>query len=152
MLPTSGGAGNFLQFIEKELIPYMENNYRIDSNDRGLLGYSLGGLFSAWVLSKKPEIFRKYGICSPALFWDDYLAIKSLETQSFRNDKNLFISRTEFEEPFVPEGILKLKEIVKNSEHVTLISAQLDNEIHFSGVPATYMRALRMLYGKESPE
>lgn len=65
--PTSGGAAPFLSFIEKELIPFVENNYRADPANRGILGYSYGGLFSAYVLFSKPHLFQNYLIGAPTL-------------------------------------------------------------------------------------
>src|SRR6185503_12010488 len=43
--PTSGGADNFLKFIETELIPQIEKQYRVQPY-RILAGHSLGGLFA----------------------------------------------------------------------------------------------------------
>src|SRR6201988_4529086 len=43
--PTSGGADTFLKFIETELIPEIEKDYRVPPY-RILAGHSLGGLFA----------------------------------------------------------------------------------------------------------
>src|SRR5690606_39393109 len=40
-----GGGRNFLNFIEKELIPFIDKNYRTEPN-RILVGHSLGGLLT----------------------------------------------------------------------------------------------------------
>lgn len=65
----SGGGKQFLSFIESELIPFMDANYR--TNDfRILEGHSLGGLFAASVLLEKPHIFQSYIIMSPAFWWN----------------------------------------------------------------------------------
>ena len=70
------GAKNFLNFIKKELMPYVEQNYPADSTDRGYFGYSLGGLFATWVLKEDPTLFKRIGIGSPWLEVDDYLLLK----------------------------------------------------------------------------
>ena len=41
--PGSGGADHFLAFIEHELFPLVEQEYRVDTSDRGLIGSSYGG-------------------------------------------------------------------------------------------------------------
>lgn len=65
----SGGGKNFLAFIEKELIPYIESNYR--TNDyRVLEGHSLGGLFTASTLMERPDLFSSFIIMSPSLWWN----------------------------------------------------------------------------------
>jgi predicted alpha/beta superfamily hydrolase len=35
--PHSGGAGNFLRFIREDLVPWVDSEYRIDSEDRCLV-------------------------------------------------------------------------------------------------------------------
>jgi len=42
---AEGGAANFLEFIEKELVPYVEANYPV-THFRTLIGHSYGGLFT----------------------------------------------------------------------------------------------------------
>ncbi|WP_237601610.1 alpha/beta hydrolase [Aequorivita vitellina] len=42
---TGGGGRKFLSFIEKELIPHIDKNYRTESH-RTLIGHSLGGLLT----------------------------------------------------------------------------------------------------------
>jgi uncharacterized protein len=56
----SGGAVRFLECIEKEIIPFVESNYRVSPADRGIGGYSYGGLFSLYVLFFKPALFSIY--------------------------------------------------------------------------------------------
>jgi predicted alpha/beta superfamily hydrolase len=65
--PESGGGLRFLDFIENELIPHIETNYRVNSF-RVLEGHSLGGLFTASVLMEKPKLFDAHIIMSPS-FW-----------------------------------------------------------------------------------
>lgn len=68
--PTTGGSATFMKFIGEELIPFIDSNYRtLDA--RLLIGQSLGGLFAAEVLMKKPELFHAYMIISPSVWWDN---------------------------------------------------------------------------------
>jgi len=64
----SGGAEKFLSAIRDEIIPFIEANYRTLSNDRGLAGYSYGGLFTLYTLFHKPELFKRYFAGSPSLW------------------------------------------------------------------------------------
>jgi predicted alpha/beta superfamily hydrolase len=64
----SGGASAFLRILREELLPFVEETYRT-SEDRGIAGHSFGGLFAAWVLLEAPDLFRRYGINSPSLWW-----------------------------------------------------------------------------------
>lgn len=56
---TPGGV-QYLEFIQQELIPFVESNYRVLINDRTLWGYSLGGLFALYALFQKPDLFQRY--------------------------------------------------------------------------------------------
>jgi uncharacterized protein len=44
----SGDAGGFLRFIQRELIPFIEQQYRADPSRRILVGHSYGGLFGSY--------------------------------------------------------------------------------------------------------
>lgn len=68
--PTSGGSKNFIEFIEKTLFPTIESNYQV-SDQRTIIGQSLGGLLATQILLEKPEMFDDYIIVSPSLWWDD---------------------------------------------------------------------------------
>lgn len=64
MLPThvdgynpSGSADKFIAFIKKELFPYIENNYRIDTTDRCFCGHSFGGLLGTHILKIPLNIY-----------------------------------------------------------------------------------------------
>jgi predicted alpha/beta superfamily hydrolase len=46
---NNGEANNFSKFLEKELIPYIENKYPV-TNFRTLIGHSYGGLFAIYTL------------------------------------------------------------------------------------------------------
>jgi predicted alpha/beta superfamily hydrolase len=67
--PGSGGGKKFLAFIEKELIPLVESNYRTIPF-RVLEGHSLGGLFAASALMEKPDLFDGYIVMSPSFWWN----------------------------------------------------------------------------------
>jgi predicted alpha/beta superfamily hydrolase len=65
--PGSGGGPAFLDFLEHELIPFVDRTYRTIPSDRGLLGHSLGGLFAIYVLEQRPALFQRIVAASPYL-------------------------------------------------------------------------------------
>lgn len=73
--PTTGGSDNFIQFMNAELLPFIESNYRTDTI-KTIIGQSLGGLLATEVLFKQPELFTNYIIVSPSLWWDDESLLK----------------------------------------------------------------------------
>ncbi len=69
-LPPSGGAPAFLEFLEHEVIPFIDRTYRTIPTDRGLLGHSYGGLFALYALEQRPGLFQRIVAASPVAGWD----------------------------------------------------------------------------------
>lgn len=67
--PTTGESAKFISFIEKELQPFIDKNYKTNSN-KMLIGQSLGGLLATEILYTKPQLFNQYLIVSPSLWWN----------------------------------------------------------------------------------
>ena len=71
MQKVSGGGPKFRAFIERELIPFIDENYDTVRGERTLVGHSYGGLFTAWNVVASPRLFRRYIIVSPSLWYAD---------------------------------------------------------------------------------
>ncbi len=72
--PTSGGAMQFLNFFEKELMPYINEKY--PSNGTNILyGHSFGGVYAMTALLNKPHLFEAYIAVDPSFWWDDEVMI-----------------------------------------------------------------------------
>lgn len=69
--PRAGHAGNFAQYLREELIPFVNETYRVDPDDRTIVGLSFSGLFSTYVLFQETRLFNRYIIVSPSLWWDN---------------------------------------------------------------------------------
>jgi hypothetical protein len=68
--PTTGGSENFISFIENELQPYIQKNYKTNFS-KTIIGQSFGGLLATEILLKKPALFSRYIIISPSIWWDN---------------------------------------------------------------------------------
>lgn len=88
--PTSGGSQNFIQFLDKEVIPFIESNYT-SSTQKTIIGQSLGGLLVTEIVLKKPDLFDKYIIVSPSLWWDDERLL-SYDPITPKNKLSIYIS------------------------------------------------------------
>ena len=55
----SGNGLPFMDFLEHELIPMIETEYRGDEHDRTLLGHSMGANYALYTLFRKPGLFRR---------------------------------------------------------------------------------------------
>lgn len=85
--PTTGKSETFINFIEKELQPYINSNYKV-SDKKYIIGQSLGGLLASEILFKKPELFTNYIITSPSLWWDNQ-SLLTYASKDLSNQKNL---------------------------------------------------------------
>lgn len=66
----SGGANTFIQFLENELLPKINKEYRTNGR-RALVGQSFGGLFTAHVLMTRPDLFSDYLVTDATYVWDN---------------------------------------------------------------------------------
>lgn len=74
---NTGGAAQFLDFIETQLIPRMEQDFNVDTtrNSRVILGHSYGGLFGACVLAVNNKLFGNYILLSPSIWFDNEVSL-----------------------------------------------------------------------------
>jgi predicted alpha/beta superfamily hydrolase len=69
---TMGGGRKFLSFIEKELVPYIDANYRTETH-RILVGHSLGGLLTINSYIDENSLFDAYIAIDPSIWWDEQM-------------------------------------------------------------------------------
>ncbi|MBC2845373.1 alpha/beta hydrolase [Winogradskyella flava] len=83
---TSGGASNFLMFVEQELKPFINNKYPAENNST-IIGHSTGGLFVLYTFLNHDNVFDNYLAIDPSLWWDKEQLVKEAEEKI--NAKNL---------------------------------------------------------------
>jgi uncharacterized protein len=160
MLPThvegynpSGSADNFINFIKKELFPYFENNYRIDTTDRCFCGHSLGGLLGTHILMVQPQLFNRYIIGSPSYWWDNKEITKRLSAKSYIASDSIkaiftFIGGKEGDmmvnnwKEFDSIFVKKINKNIKFHDHL------FQDETHMSVIPAGFSTAVKFVYKK----
>ena len=69
--PPQGGQDLFLDFIEKRLMPKVNARFKVDQDQRSLVGHSFGGMFGIYALFTRPELFQHVIAISPSLWWQD---------------------------------------------------------------------------------
>ena len=68
--PNAGGAGQTLQFMIDELLPWVDSHYPT-LPVRLFAGHSLGGLLALYAMDTRPDAFRVVIAMSPVLYWND---------------------------------------------------------------------------------
>ncbi len=151
IVSKSGGAQKFFDFIHDELIPYIESNYRVKQNDRTLIGYSHGGLFTLFSLFYSPETFQRYYAGSPSIYWDNKVLFK-YEKEYADTHKDLPVIL------FMSFGSLEYKSFIadmyemasrlesRNYPNLKLEIHVFEGETHTSCYPGGLSRALRIIY------
>ena len=75
---ATGGGDNFLDFLQEELIPHIEAEYRTQPY-RALVGHSFGGLFALHALLSRPQLFQAYLAMDPSIWWDNQVLTRRAE-------------------------------------------------------------------------
>lgn len=147
---TNGGGAKFLSFIEQELLPFVEKNYRADPQQRYLQGNSLGGMFTLYTSFTKPGLFKGYIASSPA--------VTSGNRASFAQEASYAASHTELQgRMFIGVGELEgltapVKEFIdvlkkRNYSGLALETEVVSMEKHTGNKPEVYNRGLRFVFG-----
>jgi predicted alpha/beta superfamily hydrolase len=152
----TGGASKFLECVKKEIIPFIDELYKTNS-DRGISGHSLGGLFTAYCFLNSNNYFTRFGINSPSfqlneeIFLDpSIIKFTSSETWDIGPTK-VFISTGENESPMMVSNMIKFSLNLKKSnyENVDMNWRIYRNESHTSVIPLSLNGTLKTLYGKK---
>lgn len=150
-LPQSGGADQFLSFMQKELFPFIETNYKADSNNRTLMGCSLGGLFTLYTLFTQPELFSGYAAASPAVGWDKevlYKYEKEFSAKKLSNPVRVYmtIGDVERSRPAYEKFVTRI--LNNNFPPINIKSKILENTGHSGTKSETYGRGMQYVFEK----
>lgn len=147
----SGGASSFLTTIEKDIIPLIEHRYKA-SKERGIFGHSLGGLFAAYCLLSNPNLFQKYSMNSPSIWWNNSEMVTLADSTAQRNPNlkaSIFISAGSMEGDFMITPVNNfIQHLKSNFTDLSITSKIFEDETHLSVVPAASSRTLKVLYSQ----
>lgn len=147
--PTSGGADRFLAFIETELIPHVEKNYRTQPF-RLFAGHSFGGLFALHALFTRPALFHGVIAASPALVWDDHYVLRKAEewAKANRTSNATLVFTVGNEGAELDREFDALQELLKTKAPRGLAwqALRLGDEDHGSVVLPTHYAGLRKVF------
>ncbi|MFK7001071.1 alpha/beta hydrolase [Flavobacterium oreochromis] len=157
--PTSGGSEKFMAFIENELQPFLNKNYKT-TNEKTIIGQSLGGLLATEILFKKPYLFDKYIIISPSLWWNDGELLKQnpeILNENFQQGKSIYIGvGKEGLSPIFDNHVMEvdaniLFDKIKygKSKTVKVIFDYLPEEDHATVTHPAAFNAFKLLYPKK---
>ncbi|GAB3503267.1 alpha/beta hydrolase-fold protein [Spirosoma knui] len=154
---ASGGGGGpkFLQFIEQEVIPFVEKRYPVKPN-RVLYGYSYGGLFASYALLSNPNLFQKVLIGSPSLFADNNVIVRKLLPDYAHSHTDLstkvWLSVGQTDENLIDDT----KEFASALQSKNYPSLQIESTVlpglnHLTGIQPTMLQALKWAFCTVTP-
>lgn len=149
--PGSGGGARFLSFIERELIPFVESRYPVDPARRGLMGASLGGLFTLYAMFTRPQLFSRYAAGSPAVTYagrgafDDEAAYAAAHGDLAAR---LYVAVGSEEALAAPVAEMVERLGARHYPGLQLESRVVEGERHSGNKPEGFNRGLRYLFGE----
>ena len=144
----TGGAPQFLRCLREEVIPFVEANYRVSATDRGLAGYSYGGLFVLYTLFHASKLFTRCFAGSPSMWEALFQYEEEYATEHDDLPVRLFMTAGGLE-PDLLEPLQRMAGRLRSRGYpgLDLLTHVIDGEGHSSAYAAAVSRALRVLYG-----
>ena len=144
----------FSDFLEKDLFPFIEQNYRAEKENRTYIGFSLGGYFGLYTMFENTELFKKYIIGSPSIWYNNKSIMESEELYAKSNTDlpvDLFISVGELEEEInsgMLRNMLQFTSMLKSRDYpgLNLKNDIIENGTHMSSPSVSFQRGLSFIF------
>ena len=167
----TGGADEFLAFIEEELKPEIARRVAIDPARQAIMGHSFGGLFVLHALFRRSSAFSHWIAASPAIWWEGAGIVDAAEAfiaEGKPVDGRVLLLAGEYEQKLAPFQVgapdeekrragLEESRIVDNARLMADRLARvpgftsefvfLPGETHMSVLPACLNLAIRFAFG-----
>lgn len=174
----TGGAGDFLDFIEHDLKPAIARALPVDPQRQALFGHSLAGQFVLYALVTRPQLFDTYLAASPSLWYGDSYMLKRLPEVAKawvpgQRPKRLLLTVGQYEQELHPalrqhpqadefarkfadmrqsENVHQAAALLQDIPGVLLQFQEIPNEDHGSVIPAAIGRGVFFtLTGPKAP-
>ncbi len=158
---NSGGCDAFLDVVQNEIIPFINKHFDV-GDDRVLIGNSMSGLAAVHAFLTRPNLFNRYVIVSPSIWWDDWFyprekryvmkQLKMLDESMNLDETRIYFAVGEAEEQFgmvtdlyVLVNSLKTMQLKKIKTHLEV----LQEEQHEGVFPGAFMKGILGVYTEE---
>jgi hypothetical protein len=146
----SGGGPQFAQFIEKELLPFVNAQYGLPKS-LTLVGHSYGGLFCLWMSLSHQGVFDKYISISPSLWYDDHIVMKMEKelAQEKRIPRGTAFFGVGSIEVNMEKDLMELRKQMSDRSHENfkMRFTVLEDETHNTVFPSAFSKGLRFVMG-----
>ncbi len=151
--PHAGHAASFVRFLRQELLPFINRTYRVDPHDRSIAGLSFSGLFSTWVLFNESDLFNRYVIVSPSLWWDRGVVFRHESDFHKRNgalSARVYLAAGEADGANILRDLGRLEDILakRSYDGLEYRVRRFPEETHRTVFPIAMSHGLRFVFGK----
>ena len=151
--PQYGGSESYINFIEKELQPYIEKTYPTNGK-KTIIGESLAGLLTTEILLKRPTLFNDYIIISPSLWWggENESLLKNAEkllNKNLKSQVNVYVGAPNKDEDVKMYNEAEtLYNTFKSNKNVNVKFDYMPAESHSTVIHQAVYNAFKILYPK----
>jgi len=146
-------SSTFSNYLEKELLPYIDNTYRTLISERVFFGWERAAAFGIEVLASKPNLFKGYFIASPTFLTEKRISdVGKLLDKKTSLDNYLYFTLGDVEAWSLDNTnslaeLLKKKAIGKLRWKYDLF----DDENHYSTTIVTMNKGLKSFFKDYAP-
>jgi len=114
--PLTMANGFFEASLVKDVVPYMEANYRVlaDQGDRAVMGYSMGGGQVFRITLDNPEMFGYIGLFGPGIFYNPEIDNEQMKALKRAEPKLYWVGCGVDDSLFLPVTTVLLPLLKKN--------------------------------------
>jgi uncharacterized protein len=154
---ASGGGTQFLEFVEHEIFPFVDQHFPTDPSQRIIVGHSYGGLWAGYATLTRPRLFSGAILVSPSLWYDDHFLFRYEKTRRAEVKNlplHLFLAAGSREvgssSSEIASDIKKFARTFETSGYTSasVHSVVFEGETHDSVFPAAVSRGLLTVLGK----
>lgn len=139
----AGGAEKLMDFLIKQLLPFLATTYTVNEKDVAIYGHSLGGLFVLWSYVQHPHVFSQYVALSPSVWWNKHELLTLIHETNKTYSAPLFITVGGEEGDMVDDAARFVQ--IAATKHIPSTFYVAQEENHASIIPTTMSRVLRFL-------
>jgi len=131
-VPRLGGgrANQFAKFLAKEVIPFVQGNYRTIGGPlhTGIGGSSLGGLLALYLGLQMPQTFGKIAALSPSIWWNQGVIIRFAESSSASSRPRIWLDVGTRESPRAVDDVEEFRDVLLKK------GWQMDTDLHYERI------------------
>ncbi len=143
----------FSDYLEKELLPYIDNSYRTLPSERVFFGWQRAASFGIEVLASKPNLFKGYFIASPTFLSPERISnVGKMLEKSALLDNYLYFTLGDVEAWSIDNTDSLSKLLKKKANNKLKWKYDLfDNENHYSTTIVTMNKGLKSFFKDYPP-